>query len=505
MPSDASAPVELVARRHAAYRPWMQPTSIRNVSWAVVRDGTERRHVYRRDVDLFLRNGKVSGVTPAGARPQDSGEPTLDGRGMLALPGMINIHSHPTTEPAYRGVREDHGVPEQQMTGLMERLQAFRLGDDGRVGAATLSYAEMLRAGTTTVCDVTAPFDGWLETMAKSGMRFYAAPTFASARWGMSAPQTVTWKWDEAAGLTQFDKAKKVMAEAEAHNSRRLDAMVFPAQIDTVTPDLFAAARKHADESGRRFSTHIGQSVVEVREMIRRHNMTSVQWAAAQGLLKRDTVLAHCILLDDHPQIRWHTAKDLDLIAEAGASVAHCPQPFARYGLAMDHVGRYRARGVNVGLGTDCAPHNLVEEMRLAIVAGRLMSEDIRSLDTGGAFEAATFGGAAALGRDDLGAIAPGMAADIVLVDLSHPLMQPARDPLRSFVFHAADRAVRTVLVDGEIVLQDGEPLHLDSKVAMDRVAEAQARMIRDAAKLDYRGRHGDEIAPLSLEIRDRQ
>jgi cytosine/adenosine deaminase-related metal-dependent hydrolase len=143
-------------------------------------------------------------------------------------------------------------------------------------------------------------------------------------------------------------------------------------------------------------------------------------------------VLAHCILLDDHPQIAWHTHKDLDLIAEAGASVAHCPQPFARYGLAMDHVGRYRTRGVNVGLGTDCAPHNLIEEMRLAIVAGRLMSEDIRSLDTAGAFEAATFGGATALGRNDIGALAPGMAADIVLVDLNHPLMQPVRDPLRS-------------------------------------------------------------------------
>ena len=188
--------------------------------------------------------------------------------------------------------------------------------------------------------------------------------------------------------------------------------------------------------------------------MIRRHGVTPVQWAAAQGLMKPGTILAHCILLDEHPQIGWHTHKDLDLIAEAGAAVAHCPQPFARYGLAMDHVGRYRARGVTVGLGTDCAPHNLIEEMRLAIVAGRLMSEDIASLDTGGAFEAATIGGAKALGRDDIGMLAPGMAADIVLVDLAHPLMQPARDPLRSFVFHAADRAVRTVLVNGEVVLQ---------------------------------------------------
>ncbi len=479
----------------------VKPSSIRNLSWAVVQDGTARRHVYRREVDLLLADGRVTEITPAGARPLEANEPSIDGRGLLALPGLVNIHSHPTTEPGYRGVREDHGVPEQQMTGLMERLQAFRLGDDGRQAAAVMSYSEMLRAGTTTACDVTVPFDGWLETMALSGMRFFAAPTFASARWGMSAPQTVTWKWDEAGGLAAFEKAKKVMADAEAHNSGRLDALVFPAQIDTVTPELFASARKHADESGRRFSTHIGQSVVEVREMIRRHNMTPIQWAHAQGLLRDDTILAHCILLDDHPQINWHTRKDLDLIADSGTAVAHCPQPFARYGLAMDHIGRYRARGVTVGLGTDCAPHNLIEEMRLAIVAGRLMSEDIRSLDTGGAFEAATLGGAAALGRDDIGSLAPGKAADIVLVDLNHPLMQPARDPLRSFVFHAADRAVRTVLVDGEIVLENSTPVHLDPATAMERLAEAQARMIRDSVKFDYANRPGDEISPLSLPL----
>ncbi len=478
-----------------------RPASIRNLSWAVVRDGQERRHVYRKEVDLHLKDGRIAEISPAGARPGGPGEAVIDGSGLLALPGLINIHSHPSTEPGYRGVREDHGVPEQQMTGLMERLQAFRLGEDGRQAAATLAYAEMLRAGTTTACDVTVPFDGWLETMAQSGMRFYAAPTFASARWGMAAPQTVTWKWDEALGEKQFETAKRVMDDAEAHNSGRLSAMVFPAQIDTVTPELFAAGRRLADETGRRFSTHVGQSVVEVREMIRRHNMTPVQWAAAQGLMKADTVMAHCILLDEHPQIAWHTRRDLDLIAEAGASVAHCPQPFARYGLAMDHVGRYRARGVNVGLGTDCAPHNLIEEMRLAIVAGRLMSEDVRSFDTAAAFEAATFGGAAALGRDDIGALAPGMAADIVLVDLAHPLMQPARDPLRSFVFHAADRAVRTVLVDGEIVVADGEPVNLDPAAAMARLAEAQARMIEDSTRIDYAGRHGDVIAPLTLPV----
>ena len=93
------------------------------------------------------------------------------------------------------------------------------------------------------------------------------------------------------------------------------------------------------------------------------------------------------------------------------------------------------------------------------------------------------------------------MAADIVLVDLGHPLMQPARDPLRSFVFHAADRAVRTVLVDGEIVLENGDPVHLDPDAAMERVAEAQERMLRDSVKIDYLKRDGAKISPLSLDF----
>src|SRR5262245_14306966 len=153
----------------------LRPASIRNIAWAVVLDRATSRHAYRRDIDLFLKDGRIAEITPAGARPAGDNEPVLDARGMLALPGLVNIHSHPTTEPGYRGVREDHGVPEQQMTGLIERLQAFRLPVEGRAAAAEMSYSEMLRAGTTTACDVTVPFDGWLDTMVRSGMRFYAA------------------------------------------------------------------------------------------------------------------------------------------------------------------------------------------------------------------------------------------------------------------------------------------------------------------------------------------
>jgi 5-methylthioadenosine/S-adenosylhomocysteine deaminase len=477
------------------------PTIIRNASWAVVWDSSAGRHVYRRNVDIRLNGGSIAAIEPKGTTPSTPGELAIDASGHLVMPGLINIHSHPTTEPAYRGVREDHGVPEHQMTGLFERLQAYRLDDTGRRAAAQLAYSEMLRCGTTTAMDLTGNFEGWFETMAASGMRWYVAPAFASARWGMSAPQTVTWTWDEAGGTRGFQSAQGVIAAADAHSSGRLRGVVFPAQIDTVTPELLREAAAYAAETGHLFTTHISQAVVEVREIIRRHGVTSLRFANDLGLLRPGTILAHCILLDDHPQVRAHTRSDLDILAASGAAVAHCPQPFARYGVAMNHVGRYIARGVPLGFGTDCAPHNVVEEMRLAIVAGRIMSEDIHSVDTAAVFHAATVGGAKALGRDDIGRLAPGAKADIVLADLSHPAMAPARDPLRSFVFHAADRAVRTVLIDGSVALKDGKPVGLDPDGAVSELVEAQQRMLRDAPKYDYAKRHGDTITPMSLPI----
>ena len=110
-----------------------------------------------------------------------------------------------------------------------------------------------------------------------------------------------------------------------------------------------------------------------------------------------------------------------------------------------------------MGMGTDVAPHNLVEEMRLAIILARVMPGNINAVDTAEIFRAATVGGAAALGRDDLGRLVPEAKADVVLIDLDHPAMRPVRDPLRTFVFEAADRAVREVFVDGEAVARRRE------------------------------------------------
>jgi 5-methylthioadenosine/S-adenosylhomocysteine deaminase len=479
------------------------PLLIRNAAWAVLWDEAAAQHVYGRDLDILLRDGRVAAIGPHDPESEPpAGAEVVDGRRLLVMPGLVNIHTHPTTEPGYRGVREDHGVPEQDMTGLFERSQGFRLDQQGQAAAMRLAYAELMSAGVTSVVDLSAPFPEWLSIMSESGLRCWAGPGYAAARWGMSAPQTVTWMWNQENGRTQFAAAKKIMAEAEADNSGRLSGIVFPAQIDTVEEEMLRESIAYAEETGRPFTTHIAQAVVEVREMIRRHGITPIQWAAEIGLLTPRSILGHAIFVDEHASIGWHTAIDVPLMAERGATVAHCPSPFARYGEHLKNFGRYRARGINIGLGTDCAPHNLIEEMRLAIILARNAARDLTAGDTSSVYHAATVGGANALGRSDLGRLAVGATADVTLVDLAHPLMSPPRDPLRSLVFHAADRAVKRVLVGGETIWADGRPTKLDTTEAAGILAESQERMLRDAMGRDYRGRDGDEIAPLSLAMR---
>jgi cytosine/adenosine deaminase-related metal-dependent hydrolase len=235
--------------------------------------------------------------------------------------------------------------------------------------------------------------------------------------------------------------------------------------------------------------------------MVRRHGQTPIQWAGAIGLLGSSTFLGHAIFLDDHSWLHWGSRRDLGLLAETGTSVAHAPSPFARYGQTLQDLGRCRRAGVNVGLGTDVSPHNLLEEMRWAAVLARIAAEDLRAASTADVFEAATVGGARALQRDDLGRLAPGMKADLVLVDLTDPGMVPARDPLRSLVYTAAERAVRDVYVDGIKVVADRKVLTLDRPAAAARLAEAQRRMLEAVPGLDYARRTADQITPLSLRV----
>ena len=477
----------------------MATTVIKNADWAIAWQAQPGRHVYMRGVDVVFDGSTITHVGKDYAGPAGT---IVDGRKRMVMPGLVNLHSHPEHEPAYRGVREEHGLPNMYMSGLFERSQAFYATDDEfRAASAEFAYCELLKSGVTSLIDISPAWEGWAELLAKSGLRGFLAPGYASARWKLENDFELKYTWDKQAGRTRFDAALKVVDAAIKHPSDRLSGVVSPMQIDTCTADLLRDSRAAAQERNIPFTVHIAQGVSEVMEMIRRHGKTPIHWAADTGLLGPTTILGHAIFLDNHSWVRWWTKTDLKAIADNGCTVAHCPTPFVRYGQIMENFGDYLRAGVNMGIGTDTTPHDMLEEMRKAAILARVAARDINTVTTADMLHAATVGGANAVLRQDIGRLAPGMKADIVVVDLECSDMIPARDPLRSLVYHAAERAVRDVYVDGRQVVANFKVLTLNQAEAGERLKEAQVRMLAAVRQRDYKSRSADDIVPLSLPL----
>ncbi|HXJ78569.1 MAG TPA: amidohydrolase family protein [Candidatus Methylomirabilis sp.] len=471
---------------------------IRNADWVVAWDVTGRRHIYLQGGDVVFAGNTISFV---GKRYGGAADETIDGRGLLVMPGLIDVHAHPGHEASYRGIREEHGVPELYMTGLFERSGAYSLDDEGRLACTEAACCELLLSGVTTLVDISAIYPGWVELMARSGLRAVLAPSYASARWIVRRPHLLEYEWNEQAGRRKFEEALRLCDQLGKHPTGRLSGLVSPAQIDTCTEDLLRDSVAAARERGLPFTVHCAQAVGEFYEMVRRHGITPVQWAHQIGLTGPRTVFGHGIFIDEHSWLHWWSRKDVTILAETGTTVAHAPTPFARYGQTLEDFGKYRRAGVNMALGTDTVPQNMLEEMRWATVLARIAAEDIRSTEMADVFHAGTVGGAQGLGRDDLGRLAVGAKADLVVVDLKNPWMMPVRDPLRSLIFHAADRAVRDVYVDGQRVVANGRVLTLDRATALERLTEGQRRMEASVPQRDPRGRRSEDITPLSLPL----
>ena len=423
----------------------------------------------------------------------------VDGANLMVMPGLINIHCHPSAQAIFRGYTEEYGNPRLFYSGRNLFRQSFEPDDESQLACAVFTLAELLAGGVTTIVDLSHAYPGWVDLIAQSGIRACVAPLFRSARWYTDTGQETQYEWSADGGKAAFAEAITVMDEADRHPCERLTSMVSPAQVDTCTEELLRESVALAKDTKRPLHIHAAQSYAEFNGMTRRHDMTSIAWLHRIGLLSNRTVVGHAVFTDEHPWMMWPSRDDLRLLAETGTSVAHAPNVFARDGRIMHDLGRYLRAGINIGMGTDTHPHNLIEEMRWAEILARVASATRHRMNTADIFTCATNGGARALGRDDLGRLAVGCKADVVLVGLEHPAMRPLRDPLRSLIYSAAERAIRDVYVDGLHVVESGRVLTLDREESAIRLEEAQQREAAAVPRRDPERRSVEEIAPLSL------
>jgi 5-methylthioadenosine/S-adenosylhomocysteine deaminase len=471
----------------------MAVSVIRNADMVI---GWDNGHRYLPDADVAFEGGVLTFVGRDYTGPADT---VIDGAGMMVMPGLVNIHSHPSSEPMNKGLIDEIGSPGFYNSSLYEYLPIFRADARAVPDCVRVALSELLLSGVTTLADLSMAHPGWLDLLAESGMRVCIAPMFRSARWFTRNGHLVEYEWNEAAGERAMTEALALIERAEQHPSGRLFGMVTPAQIDTCSEGLLRDSFAEAKARGVAWQIHAAQSVSEFHEITRRHGYTPIGWLDHLGLLSDRSIIGHGIFLDDHPTTPWHTKTDLARLAETGTTVAHCPTVFARRGITLKDFGRYQRAGVNMGVGTDTYPHNMLDELRLVSYLARTQAGDPRTLNSTALFNAATVGGARALKRDDIGRLAVGCRADMVLVDMAHPMMRPTHDPVRSLIYAAGDRAIRSVYIDGQQVVADGRVLTIDYPAAAAALHEAQARVKANVPNLDWDHRTAEAISPLTF------
>jgi len=469
---------------------------IRNASTIVGCNEHGQGHAYLSNGDIAFDAG---GFIHVGGRYEGAFAHEISGKDRMVLPGFVNVHCHSAEEPISKGLFEDEGTKSLWGNAMYEYSTLVEISDSAVEASLTVMLVDLMRSGVTTLVDIAGPHDSWLPTLAKSGARAYVAPGFREASWHVEDSRRLDLIWDKGRGQEAFARALEVVDAARAHPSGRLDGIVSPSQVETCSAELLQAAAEAARARNIPITVHAAQTMAEHEELMRRTGLTAVQYLDELGVLGDDLILGHCIFVDGHSWTRQRTDIDLGLLAERQASVAHCPVTFSRSGMVLQSLGRYRRRGVNVALGTDSYPFNMLEEMRQAMICARIAGRSVFDVATADVFEAATLAGARALCRRDIGRIAPGAKADFLLVDLKHASMQPVYDPLRNLLHCAAERAIDAVYVDARPVVEAGKPVHLDYEGALAELQEAQDFAVRRLQANDPAGRPSAQLARRSL------
>ncbi|MCS7002967.1 MAG: amidohydrolase family protein, partial [Dehalococcoidia bacterium] len=262
---------------------------------------------------------------------------------------------------------------------------------------------------------------------------------------------------------------------------------------------LLRETKAVARSLGLSMQMHASQSLVELHEMLRRTGTTTIQHFATIDFLGPDLILAHCPFITGHPMTGLSGDTDLTLLARHGVHVCHNPTTIFRRGHLLRSFSRYLDAGVNIALGTDHFPRDMIHEMRLAALMGKVVEGGPDRPNSMDVFNAATIGGADALGRPDLGRLYPGARADLLVVDLHRIGAAPLRDPIQDLVLCGAPTDIKLVMIDGRVVCRDGVVPGIDEEqLVADLQANAEA-IYNDVSNWDWAGRTIDAVAPMQI------
>jgi cytosine/adenosine deaminase-related metal-dependent hydrolase len=488
--------------------------------WVVGYDG--RGHVLIPDGVVVFENDAIVHV---GRRFGGAVDRTIDARGMLVGPGFVDTHVHFGHRALHRlfsdtGRPEFYGQPflEVQiarqgravMAGeAIDRLSEMRR-EDRLALEAEYTVAELLRNGITTFVEFGGRLDvqrALLPQVARLGIRGYLAGSIESGNWAFDANGSLFFDWDVPRGLRELDEAVAFIEEIDGSHAGRIKGILVPNKVETCSEEVLDRAIAIAKANALPLAIHTAYNVHEFYYVVNRHRTTPIGFLGAKGYFELGPKLnlGHCNFLGDNALLGFSGSRDLELIGAHRCSVSHCPVNLVRRARFLDSWPRYREAGVNMTLGTDTYPRDMFAQMRAASYLGKLMSRNLFGATAGEVFTAATIGGADSLGRGDLGRLAPGAKADIVLVKLQHAFRSvPLRDPIKAIVECGVGDDVDTVIVDGEMRMGNGAIRGLDVAALFERTQRLADATWEALPDWDPLGRTAGEMGPFSFPLIDR-
>jgi cytosine/adenosine deaminase-related metal-dependent hydrolase len=446
-----------------------------------------------RDGWLYAEDGWIRAVG-AGTPPPafHEAERVIDARGKLALPGLVNTHHH-LPQILTRNVPRVQEAP--LFRWLTELYDVWVGWDRPAVDAAVrVGFAELLLTGCTTTTDHLYLFprgqsgftDVEIGAARELGIRFQ--PTRGSMSRGQSQgglPPDECCQ-DEAAILA--DSLRLIREHHDPRPGALTRVALAPCAPFSVSEDLMRRTAEMAREHGVRLHTHMAETLDEEVYCQQVYGCRPVEFLRRLGWLGPDVWLAHCVHLND---------EEIALFGQSRTGVAHCPSSNFRLGSGIAPVRRMLQAGVAVGLGVDGSASNdcsnMLAEARQALLAHRLGADPSLWVTADEVLWMATRGGAACLGRDDVGSLEPGKCADVILVDTRRPSYAGSgSDPLAALVFSPWPEPVDTAIVHGRVLVEGGQLRGVDVEALVAR-AEAISALLLDQAERrtgrDYRRR----------------
>ncbi len=413
---------------------------------------------------VSIKDGRLQKVAP-GDPPSLSARTVIDGQGCLVMPGLVNSHIHAPMS-LFRGLADDLPLK----TWFEDHIfpaEGKWVGEEFVYWGTLLACAEMIRAGTTTFADGYFFEEQVARAARESGMR------------GLLAQGTLNFQTPDSPSPEAGLKRIRNFIETWA-GSATLRPALFAHSLYTCSAELLTRCRDLATECRVPWVIHLSETRDEVEVVSRKYGRKPVDHLENLGLLSSNLIACHCV---------WLTEGEMDLLAKRGVRVVHNPESNMKLASGVAPIPDLLKRGVPVGLGTDgCASNNnldLFQEMDFAAKLHKVHRLDPTVMPAETVLEMATSGGARVLGMEaEIGSLAVGKKADVIVVDLNRPHLQPIYNVVSHLVYAATGADVRDVIIDGKIVMQNRRLLTLKEDEIL---AEARKWGIKIGSK-DSRG-----------------